>query len=307
MPALSVRALAAALPGKHAVVRYRWELWLLFGIPGITGVIRQLAFVPAWELLACADGTCAYSIAVMSGNVVGVLLLVISYRAVRRQGREFLALLWMLEIVTGILGLVVNGVNLAFGRETSISPVLFTIPLEVATSPTGSTNAGVGYPAISLAYLVVRLWFSRRASRISASHAFLIIALSFADSTFAVHPYVPYALTWYVGATGLVYLATQVVLNVVMFWALVRFDASSIYARWLIMATVLGGIFLLRIAWRVSLLASVGFFNFDNPRYQDLQLSVLVSAVWLGLFVVVPLALVWFVRVPGPKRDGLAG
>ena len=302
---LNVRTIISALPGRQAVMRYRWELWLLFGIPAIKGVIYHLAFVSAWELLECARGICDYGIALVSGSV-GLLLLAVSYRAVRRQGREFLALLWMLEIVTSVLGLVLSGVNLAFGRETSIFPVLFAIPLEIATSPTGSTGSEVGYPVTSLVYLIVKLWFARRASRISAGHAFLIIALSFADSTLSVQPYVPYVLTWYVGTTALMYLATQVVLNVVMFWALVRFDASGLHTRWLMVATILAGQFLLGIASRVSTLAIVGFYGFANPPYHSLQLSGLVSITRLGLFIVVPLALAWLVRVPQPKRDWLA-
>ena len=115
---------------------------------------------------------------------VRLLLLAVSWRAVRRQGREFLALLWMLETVTAAFGLTVNSAHLALGRDAPITPVLFTVPLSVATSDSSSTSIGVGYLATSPVYLVATLWFARRASRISAGHALLLVLLSSARFEF---------------------------------------------------------------------------------------------------------------------------
>lgn len=300
MPVLSVRSVVAALPGRPALMRYRWELWLLFGIPAITGLIYHLTFASILELLECASDLCHSAPSLVHRSAL-LLLLAVSWRAVRRQGREFLILLWMLEIVTTGFSLAVSTVGLALGSERSIFPALFTIPLEVATSGSGSISTEISYPVTSLAYLIVKLWFARRASRISTGHAFLIVLLSFADSTFAVHTYGPYALTWYVGS--MTYLATQVALNVVMFWMMVRFDASAMRTRWFMTAAVLGGMLLGNIANWVSLYAGVGLFAILSDHH--FQLWGMRHIIWLGLFVVVPLALAWLVRVPQPKRDWL--
>ena len=287
----------------QAPVRYRWELWLLFGIPAVTGLAYHLAFASVNEFLQCARETCIYAPSVVSGSV-RLLLLAVSWRAVRRQGRELLALLWMLETVTAVFGLTVNSVHLALGRDTPLNPVLFGVPLQVATSASSSTGTEVNYPVTSLVYLIVTLWFARRASRISTGHAFLIVALSLADSSFAVPPYVLlYSLTWYGVLASSISLALQVSVNAVMFWAMVRFDASGIPARWLLMTAVLGGVFLRGIASRVSLLATVGFYDFGRFDYHDSQLEGMVGLVRLGLFAVAPLALAWLVRVRQPRRE----
>ena len=301
---LNVRTIISALPGRQVVMRYRWELWLLFGIPAIKGAVWHLAFVPA-AVFQCAPGVCLNVPPVVTG-VVGLLLLVVSYRAVRRQKREFLALLWVLEIVTGVLSLLLNGVNLALGREMSIVPILFTIPIEV-TAGSGSSGTEIGYPATSLAYLIITLWFARRASRISIGHAFLIVALSFSDSTFSLLYYVQFGPTPYLVPTALIRLAAQIGVNVVMFLAMIRFDASGPRARRLMITAIVSGLFLRGVALQISTWVTIGLYPFGAfLQVDEIRLWGLWHAIRLGLFVVVPLALAWLVRVPQPKRDWLA-
>ncbi len=305
MPTLSLGSLAAALPGRHTVARYRWELWLLFGIPAITGLTYHLAFASVLEFQGCTGLLCLSGPSVASGSV-RLLLMAVSWRAVRRQGRELLTLLWMLEIAIAALALTMNGIHLALGRDTPITPVLFAIPLEVATTASGSTSTEVSYSSASLVYLILTLWFARRASRISAGHAFLLVALSLADSSFSVYPFVPYLRTSYAIITSAMSLALQVGLNVVMLWMMVRFDVSGIRTRWLMLAAVLGVWFLRSVASRIALFAAVGYYDgFSDIRQPELQLWGMASGTWMGLSVVVPLALAWLVRVPQPKRDWL--
>ena len=204
------------------------------------------------------------------------------------------------ETVTAAFGLTVNSVHLALGRDTPLKPG-------------ASSGFPCRWPRVLPAARVQRCYVPRVPHRDSFArarlahqhrHAFLIVALSLADSSFAVPPYVLlYSLTWYGFLASSISLALQVSAT------------PSCSGRWfgsmqagyphvgLLMTAVLGGVFLRGIASRVSLLATVGFYDFGRFDYHDSQLEGMVGLVRLGLFAVAPLALAWLVRVRQPRRE----
>ena len=308
MPALRVRASVAALLGRPALVRYRWELWLLFGMPVVGGLLHHLTMFSIERLLTCTLPGCFYSALAVSGGV-RLLLLAVSYRSVRRQGRELLTLLWMLEIVTTALAWPVTLTRLVIGGDTTGLLVLFTIPLEVTTEGGGPVSTTVRYSAVSLVSLIVTLWFARRASRISSGHAFLIVMLSAAHSSFILISYSASltSLAWYGSIAELVSPALLVGINGIMFWMMIRFDASDICTRWLFFGAAAGAMFLRGLAVSVFLWALLQPYNDLSDFYLDgYYVWWLSRAISTGLLVIAPLALAWVVRVPQRERDWLS-
>ena len=146
------------------IATYRWELWLLLGIP----VIAQTARIPMFILV---DGAFRFSNSNAAFSVVGIgvaasvlLLLTLSYPRVRRLGREFLAILWGYRIAAAVLTAAIQSaallLNLAYPEGVSLGSQLI---LYLAAAPF---------------QIGVLLWFARRASRISLPHAFFLIALT---------------------------------------------------------------------------------------------------------------------------------
>ncbi len=143
---------------------YRWELWLIVGIPVITGICLALVG-PFVGLLGY--GNAVIHLIYFVGSVVGLLLLAVSYLRVRNLGRDFLAVLWGYVVAASVIMATSQGVlflagvafpgadHLAnFGRTFSIYGVAFLLEI----------------PAL--------LWFARRASRLSLMHAAFLLVYS---------------------------------------------------------------------------------------------------------------------------------
>ena len=83
---------------------YRWELWLVFGIPAMAGVSSAIAFIILRPVLAWEELLIRSHIP----SVISILLLAVSYPFVRRSGREILTLLWGYFIVASIFVMVLT-------------------------------------------------------------------------------------------------------------------------------------------------------------------------------------------------------
>lgn len=149
------------------IATYRWELWLLLGIPVIaqTARIPMIILVDRFSLLI---ENATFSVVEIGVAASVLLLLTLSYPRIRGLGREFLAILWGYRIAAAVLTAAIQSAALL---------------MELAYAGEGSPFFSIGgtllfYLATAPFQIGVLLWFARRASRISLPHAFFLIALT---------------------------------------------------------------------------------------------------------------------------------
>ena len=190
---------------------YRWELWLIAGIPATT-LIMQTSQLLLVNLIGYGNAT--FELYNLVGSVVGLLLLVVSYQRVRNLGRDFLAVLWGYLVAASVVGATAHGV---------LFLVVVVFPTE---DPLTIIGRGLSISGIaSLLRLLVLLWFARRASRLSLMHAaFLLIFASLSvigsvtGSRVSGGNYFPYLVNLLAGgAIGLAVVLAKV-------WLLGNFD-----------------------------------------------------------------------------------
>ena len=110
---------------RRFATTYRWELFLLFGLPVVLGLLWMATFGGLFNGLLrlvvgadydCGRVSCGWWIT-YGLRVVHLVLLGATYPFVRRQGREFLTLLWGLETALQVVALVVFGTEIAGGSR----------------------------------------------------------------------------------------------------------------------------------------------------------------------------------------------
>ena len=306
---------------RRFATTYRWELFLLFGLPVVLGLLRMATYTELFDGLArlvvgadydCGRVSCAWWIG-HGLRLVHAVLLGATYPFVRRQGSEFLTLLWGLETALQVVTLVVLGTEIAAGAgDPPRGFRLIDVPIEITrvtgpTSSSGATMSLISYNAVYALHLPVYLWFIRRASRISMGHAFLLYGLSMADAAFSVIPLVMIYVTLYptLPYTGLVvfHVLVQVGLNVLMFQTLIRRDELSPASRMamaaaLIVAASLVGLLGWFLWWGVT----VGPILMNTLRGHPVfsSGSTAVQALRSVTYLLPVLALGYFVRVRRP-------
>ena len=158
-------------------VTYRWELWLLIGIPAVTGVVSALSFSLSSLLLHDRVGSLSLidssQVVINAGNlvagIVGLVLLSVSYLRVRRLEREFLASLWGYSIAVAVIGIVTT-------TAVIVVAVAFSDP-EPSQLDIGLRATGIRLFSSLLQFLAL-LWFARQLSRVSLTHAFFLVAFT---------------------------------------------------------------------------------------------------------------------------------
>ena len=156
---------------------YRWELWLLIGIPAVTGVVSALSFSLSSPLLHDRVGSLSLidssQVVINAGNlvagIVGLVLLSVSYLRVRRLGRELLASLWGYSIAVAVIGIVTT-------IAVIVVAVAFSDP-EPSQLDIGLRATGIRLFSSLLQFLAL-LWFARQLSRVSLTHAFFLVAFT---------------------------------------------------------------------------------------------------------------------------------
>ena len=143
---------------------YRWELWLIIGIPVISRIAEIIAG-PLYGLLV--NNSAVFHFIYFVGGVVSLLLLVVSYPRVRKLERDFLAVLWGYVIAASVVGATTQGVMLL---------VWVIFPTEDSLTIVGRNFFSSGLA--SLLGLLALLWFARRASRLSLMHAAFLLVFS---------------------------------------------------------------------------------------------------------------------------------
>jgi len=270
---------------------YRWELWLVIGIPIIASLIRINAFYFQDLLNINRDGL--FSLGIVVPSFVVVVLLALSYPFVRRLGREFLTLLWGYMIVASAINL------LSFGS-------LFTTELTLPEEGIGVV-LGLAMIIILIALVVhffVLLWFARQASRLSITHAFFFVALvSLAVGGFVQRPdpfvYWAAIATWAVGSV------ITLCVKLVRVWLLGNFDTQRPSFR---RKAVIGLIATTAVAGYVGALAGRLLGDWEFPRltaypwldeiYESASFGVAFAGDLAGLLVV--FGIVWLIRVRKP-------
>ena len=146
---------------QRLLVTYRWELWLLGGIPFIfTTVAIMLPILLGWAQdrfrFSWEDW---YWLSGFAAVLLRALLLGVSYPRVRRLNRDLLPLVWgyflASAVISAFVALVFLGDRFGLLQDAWIS----VLP-----------NSWIGL----LPKLLALLWFARQASRFSLLHAFFL-------------------------------------------------------------------------------------------------------------------------------------
>ena len=200
-----------------------WEVFLLLSVPAWMGWLSALATLTAgWLPL---QWLVVYVSSVVTTAVLVVLIA--TYPWVRRYGRELLKLLWEVSIVlvVGTLAFWLAPLLLGYGHKWWGVTIL--------ALPFGSDYWDALYhlSADGLFSLVVLVWFMRRAAaRTSRLHAFLLLALAGATSSFNYQR----LLNQFASSASdldfaieLWQIATAVGMNVLLLWALFRYRVDA--------------------------------------------------------------------------------
>ena len=172
------------------IVTYRWELWLVIGIPVIATFSRNFVFLPLNLLLGLEEATATqHTLQWAQGVALTLLLLAVSYLRVRRLGREFLALLWGIAITLWVISLVAQGFVYVLGPTDPVTGFLGGL---------GRSYLLIGLFEVPI--LLALLWFARQASRLSLTHAFFLVAFT------ALRPWDPVHWNWSLESIPYVYV-----------------------------------------------------------------------------------------------------
>ena len=278
---------------RRFLANYRWELWLFFGMPLIVGIV---SFSTDW-IVECGDYPCYFWDGFFGYHLPSIALLAASYPFVRRQGRGFLTLLWTLELALRAISIPISAIEWLLVPDVAERPFIVDL----------GANGARG---------VVMLWFARQASRVSLSHAFLLIALSYADSSIGVSgSYVQRIAQgfdpWFMPHIVAGYLLVQIAMNGLALWAMVRCGSSAPAFR-IRVAALLIGIAVLKSLWGWTIAVTpafsifigilpheLGLYDFlGNPAsYPELWMFLRIPVDNFAKYTIPVLALVYFVRV----------
>ena len=205
---------------KSRLWQYRWEAWLIIGIPSVAYVV-----------------TVAYTITTeFVGNLFSVyyasliprfILLVASYYWFGRHlsGKELLQAFWGYSMISGGTWLIAEAILLGAG---ALNPDLIN-----RGSPFPSPFAQIVRAIAALFQIVVLIWLARQLTRVSLRHGlFLVVFASFSLGT--IYDY--FSFRPVLGSIGFVsYLALlstffMLVVSLVKVWILGSFDQRG--ERW---------------------------------------------------------------------------
>ena len=227
------------------IVTYRWELWLVIGIPAIAIFARNFVFHPLDLLLGLEEQTVTlHNLKWAQGLALYLLLLFVSYLRVRRLGREFLALLWGIAIILPAISLVAYGFVYVLGLTEPVATITGNVTSFSSSLGRAYLIAGIR----EVPPLLALLWFARQASRLSLTHAFFLVAFT------ALRPWDPVHWNWSLESIPYVYVT-------VLIGVLITYS-----------------IMLLKV-WLV------GNFDLRGPAFRRNTLIGLVAAIFLSGYV----------------------
>ena len=302
---------------------YRWELWLIIGIPAVSAVVRTVSIpllaIPFNDLEVSGPSIVHVSLTTVPINAgylvagtVGLLLMSVSYLRVRRLERELLPSLWGYSIAVAVIGFVVTSVF-------TITNVIVVAAAAVGADPgeVGSLLNRLGNFTFLFAKLLqylALLWFARQLSRVGLTHAFFLVAftslyLSIPVGSIVGRPLSP-EIVWAANLNLLIGGFAGLIVMLIKVWLLGNFDLRGERFRKeaiiILVATVVLGDYA-----RVALGILLGYL--EVPRAAILPLlEPTVGLFNVGLFIVIGLVFnlvtllvlfgsVYLVRVRRPK------
>lgn len=286
-----IRDWSAAL--SHFLSTYRWELWLVVGIPAIAFVVGNA--VNIWGSALSTSDLQALNLTTAISSVFALLLLAVFYPRVRALGREFLLLLWSYFIIKAAIGVVAGWISYLGTVDMADSLFRFYWTFWVLLF------------AQVPAFLVL-LWFSRQASKLSLSHAYFLVVLT----TFAVsRPLSSSLIEGSVAAIVGPILVTGTMafsLMILKAWLLGDFDKRGPgFQRNAILSLMAAAIAFGYV--RVLLFALFGYgtgeFSVTLPLLDSVAwaFGFLKASIWGLALLFVVLALVYLVRVRQPRTE----
>ena len=308
---------------------YRWELWLIIGIPAVVAVVRTasipLLAIPFNDLefndlevsnpsfVHVSLTTVPINAGLLVAGIVGLILLSVSYLRVRRLEREFLASLWGYSIAVALIGFVV----------TSVFTITNVIVVAVAAAGADPGDVGSLLNRLSnftflfatlLKYLAL-LWFARQLSRVSLTYAFFLVAFTSLYLYIPIRFIVGRPLSEIAWAANLDLLiggfAVGLILMLIKVWLLGNFDRRGERFRKEAIIILVATVFLGDYA-RVALGILLGYLEVPSKAILPYTYPPTVGLFNVGLFIVIGLALnlvallvlfgsVYLVRVRQPK------
>ena len=282
---------------------YRWELWLIIGIPAVSAVVSALSFSLSGILLSDRVGSLSIinssQVVINAGNlvvgIVGLLLLSLSYIRVRRLERELLASLWGYSIAVAVIGIV-----------AAIALIVVTVAFadfEESRTVTILRTTGTSLFASLLEYLAL-LWFARRLSRVSLTHAFFLVAFTSLYLSIPIQGSL-IGEVWAVSLNSLIGGFVGLIVVLIKVWLLGNFDRRGERFHKEAIIILVAAVILGDYA-RVSLGTLLGYLEVPSEANLPLLGSTVGFFIVLGLVfnLVTLLALfgvVYLIRVRQPK------
>lgn len=308
---------------------YRWELWLIIGIPAVVAVVRTASIpmlaipfndlefndleVSAPSIVHVSLTTVPINAGLLVAGIVGLILLSVSYLRVRRLEREFLASLWGYSIAVALIGFVVTSVFTITNVIVVAVAAVGADPGDVGSLLNRLSNFTFLFSTL-LRYLAL-LWFARQLSRVSLTHAFFLVAftslyLSIPVGSIVGRPLSP-EIVWAANLNLLIGGFVGLIVMLIKVWLLGNFDLSGERFRKeaiiILVATVVLGDYA-----RVALGILLGYLEVPRAAILPLLLEPTVGLFNVGLFIVIGLVFnlvtllvlfgsVYLVRVRQPK------
>ena len=284
---------------------YRWELWLIIGIPAISAVVRAVSIPLVGFLLS--DRVSSLSIVdsiqapINAGHlvagIVGLLLLSLSYLRIRRLEREFLASLWGYSIAVAVIGAATT---------IAVIVVAFADPEESRTV-SSLRASGIRLFASVPQYLAL-LWFARQLSRVSLTHAFFLVTFTSLYLFIPIQGSMPlentYALVYQPLGNGVVTLSVMLI----KVWLLGNFDRRGERFRREAIIILVATVILSDYA-RVALGTLLGYLEVPSEAILPLLghtvgLFIVIGLVFNLVALLATFGVVYLIRVRQPKTLG---
>ena len=275
------------------IATYRWELWLLLWAPLVSWLASSTAlmlagFLSDQGLLDSFFYSYSY-VGGAAGTMVQAGLLLLLYPWVRRLERGFLTLVWRYELVLAAIAALLSVFGLALSLAFDEAG-----PSRFVFLATGLILAGF------IATLPPLLWFARRASRTSLAHAFFLFLVMASYGWTGL--LVPLAVdlvprVQLVLVLSLISLPLRFLTGFLLAWLLGNFESRSDAFR----KRVVGALLAIYVVSNLGDVVEIVVSTFGRDEGILGTLASVALELFLSLvFLILPLALIYLVRVRAP-------
>lgn len=292
---------------RRFIATYRWELWLLLGIPVANRIVLVTAAGAFGYVLDDYTGfaeTVSRSGPAAAAGVVSVVLLGVSYLRVRRLGRPFLSLFWGYSLASAAIGVLLEFIGAGVFSARNVLGSLTAAPWPI----------GLWGLTMLVLSLPVTLWFARQASRFSLAHAFFLVLVGVLAFEGGNVEQELFGVWWAYELSGSAFVVSMVsglescsiglVGGVLGAWLLGNFERRGpVFRR----RAVYGVLAFYGYGWLHSgfvVLAIFGWSALDHLEWRILPYGLFISLGAHAMATALNLALVYLVRVRDPAPAG---